>query len=49
MDTRTPFVSSESPSGFPFDVQGFKNLLETLKESKRQQETKAKPSPDYED
>ena len=27
----------------PFDVQGFKNLLETLQESKKQQENKAKP------
>lgn len=27
----------------PFDIQGFKNLLDTLKKSKTQQEDKAKP------
>jgi len=27
----------------PFDLQGFKNLLDTLKQSKEQRENKAKP------
>lgn len=36
-------VAQESSSDSPFDLQGFKNLLDTLKQSKEQQETKAKP------
>jgi hypothetical protein len=43
MDFDSSVVKSETPSDSPFDVQGFKNLLETLKKSKEQRENKAKP------
>lgn len=39
----------ESSQDFPFDLQGFKNLLDTLKKSKEQQEDKAKPVYDPEE
>jgi hypothetical protein len=47
--TSSSFVKPESPTGSPFDVQGFKNLLETLKESKRQQNPESQPFPDTEE
>lgn len=37
-------VKPDTTPGRPFDVQGFKNLLTDLKESKKQQENKAKPT-----
>jgi hypothetical protein len=37
-------VKPENLSGEAFDIQGFKNLLTDLKESKKQQENKAKPT-----
>jgi len=49
MDFGSPPVKPELLSGSPFDVQGFKNLLNTLKESKQQQENKAKPLYDPEE
>jgi hypothetical protein len=43
MDFNSSAAGKETNSGSPFDVQGFKNLLDTLKQSKEQQENKAKP------
>jgi hypothetical protein len=43
MNFGTPPVKPEIFAGSPFDVQGFKNLLNTLKQSKADQENKAKP------
>jgi len=43
MDFSSPPVKPEVMSGTPFDIQSFKNLLDTLKGSKQQQENKAKP------
>lgn len=43
MDFTSSFVKPTSFVNSPFDVQGFKNILETLKKSKQQQETKARP------
>jgi len=43
MDFNSPAAGKEANSGSPFDVQGFKNLLDTLKQSKEQQGNKAKP------
>jgi hypothetical protein len=37
-------VTPDENTGQVFDIQGFKNLLSDLKESKRQQEDKAKPT-----
>jgi hypothetical protein len=37
-------VTPDANAGQVFDIQGFKNLLTDLKESKRQQEDKAKPT-----
>jgi hypothetical protein len=47
--TSSSFVKPESPIGSPFDVQGFKNLLETLKKSKRQQNPEEKTFPNIEE
>ena len=43
MDFNSPAAGKEANNGSPFDVQRFKNLLDTLKQSKEQQENKAKP------
>jgi hypothetical protein len=43
MDFSSPTVKPEAIPGESFDIQGFKNLLSTLKESKQNQENKAKP------
>jgi hypothetical protein len=48
MDFRSPFVKPKSPLNVPFDVRSFQNLLEDLKQSKREQEVKAKPLFDLE-
>lgn len=44
-----PSAPKESSQDSPFDLQGFKNLLDTLKKSKEQQEDKAKPVYDPEE
>lgn len=49
MDTSSSFLKPESPTDSPFDVQSFKNLLDTLKQSKRKQELKTKPVPSTEE
>jgi len=36
MADREPFVKEQSPSGSPFDVQGFKDLLGALKHQRKQ-------------
>lgn len=43
MNFGAPPVEPERLTGSPFDVRGFKNLLNTLKQSKADQENKAKP------
>jgi hypothetical protein len=43
MDFSSPPVKPEVISEAPFDIQGFKGLLSTLRKSKEQQENKAKP------
>lgn len=35
MASQEPFVKEQSPTGSPFDVQGFKDLLGALKEEKK--------------
>lgn len=42
-------VKPELLSGLPFDVQGFKNLLADLKQSKDKQKNKARPLQVFED
>lgn len=37
-------VKPDTATGQAFDIQGFKDLLNDLKESKKQQESKAKPT-----
>lgn len=49
MDTGSSFVKPESPTGSPFDLQGFKTLLNTLKESKQKQDLNTKPVPRIEE
>jgi hypothetical protein len=49
MDFGSPPVQPETAVDSPFNVEGFKNLLATLKESKRRQEDKAKPTYDIEE
>lgn len=44
MDFNSPPVKPELMVDSEFDIQGFKNLLTTLKESKQQQEDKVKPT-----
>lgn len=44
MDFSSPPVKPELMVDSQFDIQGFKNLLDTLKESKKQQEDKARPT-----
>jgi|LakMenEpi03Aug12_release.lakeMendotaPanAssembly.Ray.scaffolds.fasta_scaffold3907373_1 hypothetical protein len=43
MNFGAPPVKPEKLTGSSFDIQGFKNLLDTLKRSKADQENKAKP------
>lgn len=49
MNSSSPPVKPELLSGSPFNIQGFKHLLSTLKKSKEQQEDKAKPLYDPEE
>jgi hypothetical protein len=44
-----PTPGRDSYSDKVFDIQGFKNLLVDLKESKRQKEEKAKPAYEIEE
>ena len=43
MDFSSQPVNPDYLTGVPFDVEGFRNLLASLKESKEQKENKAKP------
>lgn len=43
MDYRSSQVKPEGAPEAPFDIQGFKNLLDTLKESKERQKNEVEP------
>jgi hypothetical protein len=49
MDSTVSPAKPKPQTDSPFDLQGFKNLLETLKESKRQQNPKTRILPDIEE